>query len=135
MEKTLRGLSFPFRLGNKGGIVMSEVNSADTSHIEESIEQILCTNFGERCMSYEYGANLEELIFNPQDVSLMALLKYQIKDTLQKYEPRIDVQENNITVISNKGSIEVEIKYTLVNHPNMGLLKTLISLGGVEFES
>ena len=83
MEKPLRGISFPFRVGNKGGIVMSEVNSADTSHIEESIEQILCTNFGERCMKYEYGANLEDLIFNAQDVSLLALIKYQIKEALK----------------------------------------------------
>ena len=135
MDKDVRGISFPFRLGNKGGIVMSEANLQDSEHIEESIEQILCTCLGERVMNYEFGSELDTDIFKAQDSSLYSLLRYQIMDALRKHEPRINVDEQNITILQEKSVIQVEIKYTLVDFPNFGLLCPLINLGGADFES
>ena len=44
------GVSFPFRIGVKGGIAMSGTNVNSARHIEESIQQILSTRRGERVM-------------------------------------------------------------------------------------
>lgn len=135
MAKDVRGISFPFRIGNKGGIVMSNANLQDVEHIEESIEQILCTCIGERVMNYEFGSELDTDIFKTQDSSLYSLVRYQILEALRKHEPRINVDEQNITISQGKEFVNVEIKYTLVDYPNLGLLCTLISLGGADFES
>lgn len=135
MAKDVRGISFPFRIGNKGGIVMSNANLQDVEHIEESIEQILCTCIGERVMNYEFGSELDTDIFKTQDSSLYSLVRYQILEALRKHEPRINVDEQNITISQSKEFVSVEIKYTLVDYPNLGLLCTLISLGGADFES
>ena len=86
-------------------------------------------------MNYEFGSELDTDIFKAQDSSLYSLLRYQIMDALRKYEPRINVEEQNITILQEKSVIQVEIKYTLVDFPNLGLLCTLINLGGVDFES
>lgn len=135
MDKDVRGISFPFRIGIKGGVVMSNANLQEVEHIEESIEQILCTHLGERVMNYEFGSELDTDIFKMQDTSLYSLLRFQILEALRKHEPRINVEEQHITITQNKSNIEVEIKYTLVDFPNLGLLCTLINLGGVDFES
>ena len=86
-------------------------------------------------MNYEFGSELDTDIFKAQDSSLYSLLRYQIMDALRKHEPRINVDEQNITILQEKSVIQVEIKYTLVDFPNLGLLCTLINLGGADFES
>ena len=39
------GISYPFRISNRGGVVMSTTSRHDPSHISESIQQIFNTNF------------------------------------------------------------------------------------------
>ena len=106
-----RGISFPFRVGNKGGIVMSGVDNISAPHLEESIEQILLTYKGERVMEYHFGSELDTDIFEPNESVTHNLISYQIKEALKKYEPRITVESVTLTEEDNK--VYAEIVYTV----------------------
>ena len=44
------GISYPFRINNRGGCAMSTTDTNTPTHIAESIQQILNTDFLERPM-------------------------------------------------------------------------------------
>lgn len=119
-----RGISFPFRVGNRGGIVMSGVSNISAPHIEESIEQILLTFKGERVMEHHFGSDLDTDIFEPNEVSTHNLIKYQIKEVLTKYEPRIIVESINLT--GEGTTVYVEIVYVVKEYNSIHSFTTRI---------
>lgn len=84
------GISFPFRIGNKGGVVTSSTSITDISHILESMKQIIGTRRYERSMEYHIYSDVDTSIFEPGDSSLFNLISYEVKKCL-KLEPRIEV--------------------------------------------
>ena len=90
-ERNYTGISFPFRIGVKGGVAMSTADTKDVTHIIESMEQILRTFKYERTMEHHIYSEIDTSIFEPNGISSHTLLKYQIKDALNRLEPRIEV--------------------------------------------
>lgn len=132
MEISLvRGLSFPLRVGNKGGFVMS--NHID--HIEESIVQILSTQLYERVMLPEFGSDIDAYIFDPNEVETQALVQYEIVEALTKWEPRIVIDTDGVKVEAEGSYMYVTITYAIANYTNLGLVSTKVKIGGAENES
>ena len=131
MSKGYYGLSFPFRIGVKGGLAMSGTNYLESPHIAESVEQILNTKVRERVME-SIGCNLSTFIFEPTDESSVNLLKYEIIEALNEYEPRISIEENGVDISvadTNSGILTVSIAYTIKDYTN-ATHTTTIQLGG-----
>ena len=122
----VRGVSFPLRVGNKGGFVMS----SHINHIEESIVQILSTQFYERVMLPEFGSDIDAQIFDPNEVETHALIRYEIVEALTKYEPRIVIDEDGIEIEADGSNIYVTLSYALANYTNMGLVRVKVKIGG-----
>jgi phage baseplate assembly protein W len=106
-----KGISFPFRIGIKGGVVMSVANINDFTHIDESITQIIETKQGERAMEPEIYSEAELLLFEPNDESLQGLLEFQITEVLERLEPRIEVDAVNVSAEDEK--VFAEIVYSV----------------------
>lgn len=109
-----RGISFPFRVGNKGGVVMSNYDITDHTHLHESIEQIVQTYVGERVME-RIGCNLSASIFEPDEESTYSLLSYEIFEALKAYEPRVTVSIDDIEFSYRNEAIYCTINYTSVS--------------------
>ncbi len=108
-----KGLSFPpsFDL-NTGDILMVE----GVEEISQSIHIILSTRPNERALELDFGANLEQLLFEPLDVSTIALAEDTISRALLFFEPRIEV--NEITIDSEdiiEGKISIKIDFTIMS--------------------
>ncbi|MES2555163.1 MAG: GPW/gp25 family protein [Bacteroidota bacterium] len=88
------GWSFPpsFELQSKS--IHTSTNEQD---IDESLQILLSTRLGERIMVPEYGSNLEDLLFNPLDLTLKTVVSHQIKTAILYHEPRIDVEKIDIS--------------------------------------
>lgn len=91
------GISYPFRIGNQGGVMTSTTSKYDVAHIEESITQILGTNYLERVMEAEIYSQLNINIFEPNNESLQQVIKSQITDCLLRLEKRISLKEDDIS--------------------------------------
>lgn len=111
-ERGFTGISFPFRIGVKGGVVTSTTSAMDVQHIVEAMTQILRTNSMERCMEYHFKSEIDSNIFEPNDVSIRTLLSYQVKKALTELEDRISVDSVDIT--SEDSSVIAVISYTVL---------------------
>lgn len=112
------GLSFPFRLNNRGGIAMSTTTVTAPDHINESIAQILLTQLKERPMELAVGSDVHRSIFSPNDPVTHSILRYNILDALTRLEPRISVTEDNIFIVGIENIIYVQINYVVKEYGN-----------------
>ena len=105
-----QGLAFPLQVSPRGEIALA----AGERDIEQSIRIILETSPGERVMRPEFGCRIHELIFAPNDAATHGLLALYIEQALERWEPRIKVEDVEISTDSNSGAtLLVEIKYSI----------------------
>ena len=64
--------------------------------IPQSIRIILGTNPPERRMRPDFGAGLNAFVFEPVNVTTMALIETRVRESLIDWEPRIDVERVNV---------------------------------------
>lgn len=113
-EKGFTGISFPFRIGVKGGVVTSTTSVTDVKHIIEAMEQILMTRPMERCMEYHFKSDIDNDIFEPNDASSRTLIAYQVEEALRELEDRIKV--DSVEVQSNGEVIIAVINFTVLKY-------------------
>lgn len=101
-----RGIAFPLRLeGGKLGM------SAYESQVEQSIRLILRTGQGERVMRPDFGAGMDRLAFEPMSAITVALVQHQVKESLARFEPRIEVLDVTAEAKAAEGRLDVAIQY------------------------
>lgn len=103
------GLAFPFQLN--GARRLSLVSGAED--IRQSIQIVLGTAPGERVMRPEFGCRAHELVFEPYDTAVEALLVFFIEEALARWEPRIRVEKIEVEADRNEGQVLARIYYTI----------------------
>jgi phage baseplate assembly protein W len=83
------GWSFPLRIDGRGGIALSQ----HENDIEESIRIIIGTAKGERRMRPDFGCEIHELVFAPNNATTWGLAAHYVEDALGWWEPRIEVTD------------------------------------------
>ncbi|MEP2935292.1 MAG: GPW/gp25 family protein [Gilvibacter sp.] len=82
--------------------------------IQKSLEILLSTRLGERVLLPKYGCNLEELLFEPLDLTLKTYIKDLIKTAILYHEPRIDVLTIRIDSTNElQGEVLIHIEYMI----------------------
>lgn len=102
-ENGYSGLSFPPRLGAKGGWVMSTTSSVDVAHIKETIRTIIGTYVGERVGEPTFGSEVHEVVFSNMDITMANLLRYKITEALDIWQPLIRVNNIGINWVDETG--------------------------------
>lgn len=110
------GLSYPFRITNQGGSAMSTTSKSDSSHINDSIAQILGTYESERPMEMDIFSNLDISLFEPNDDGLKEILKSIIVEDLERLEDRISVSEDDIDFSVKTDSDGVNYLYVTITY-------------------
>ena len=81
------GWKFPLQVNATGGIARSR----NEQRVEESIYLILSTAKGERVMLGDFGCNIHDRVFAPNDSVALSTVVSEVRDALVRFEPRIDV--------------------------------------------
>lgn len=114
------GISYPFRVNNRGGVSMSTTSATDPTHIAESIRQIFNTSFLERPMESDIYTTVTSLLFEPNDEALQAVLKSRMVDDLERLEERVTCSEDNIEfTIEIEDDVEflyANLTYTIIKY-------------------
>lgn len=105
------GISFPFRVGPRGGISMSTTKRYNMAHIEESIEQILRTRVQERVMELYFGSELDLQLFEPNDPTTHNFIAMEIVEALEELEERVEISRNDIRIWGEDNIVKIELKY------------------------
>ena len=102
------GLAFPLRTDARGRIAL--VSRDD--ELRESMRLILGTAFGERPMRPEFGCGIHDVVFSPADATTAGRVAYEVQASLERWEPRIDVLEVNVTFSDQSTStMYVDVSY------------------------
>jgi hypothetical protein len=105
-----RGVSFPLRVDSRGGVALS----SDDEDVVEAIKIILGTAPGERPMRPEFGCGLHNHVFDTIDAATLAGIEYDIRDALDRWEPRIEVMEVDFDLADvDRGALMIDITYAL----------------------
>ncbi len=82
--------------------------------MQEAIDVILGTAPGERPMRPEFGCGIHNHVFGSIDASTLAKVEYEIRDALDRWEPRIEVIEIEPDISRvDQGILMIEITYAL----------------------
>lgn len=86
---------------------------ADES-VRQSIRIILTTRPGELLLHPDFGAGLDELLDEPDSLSLRREIRDRVTSHLAQWEPRISVDRVNVDAVDGEPSqLRVEITYRL----------------------
>ena len=89
------------------------VVSKDASAIKQAIVNILLTNKGERLMNPRLGSDIRSFLFEPLDYGTGFQIKSNIRDTLNRFEPRISVIDIKCTPNFNDNGFDVVLQYNV----------------------
>jgi Bacteriophage baseplate protein W len=104
------GWAFPPALESNGSIA----NAVYEEDIRQAIEIIIFTNRGERVMRAEFGAGLNEFIFENVSTTTLALIETRVREALIAWEARIDIEQ--VSVTSDRGErnkLLIDLTYTV----------------------
>ena len=105
-----RGWAFPLRTDATGGIAMV----SREREIEEAIRLILGTSPGERPMRPEFGCRIHEFVFASADDATANLIGAEVRRSLARWEPRIDVEDVVVSFDLKEASLlYIDIRYSI----------------------
>lgn len=104
------GWSFPIRTDATGSIALV----SRTAELEESIRLVLGTAFGERPMRPEFGCAIHDYVFSPIDSTTAGRIAHEVRRSLERWEPRIDVMLVDVTFDpASDSTVYIDITYAV----------------------
>jgi phage baseplate assembly protein W len=105
-----RGWAFPLRTAANGSVALV----GNEREIEESIRLIIGTAYGERPMRPEFGCAIHDFIYAGADAATAAQIGFEVRASLKRWEPRIDVQDVTVTIDeADRSLLYIDIRYTV----------------------
>ena len=98
------GLQYPLEKTPRG--LMAQNRGID--QVKADLLQLLLTNPGERIMLPNFGTPLRELFFEPNDSILEIEAERMISESIQAWEPRIEVKDITVTSKFSKNDLSSE---------------------------
>jgi phage baseplate assembly protein W len=103
-----KGWRFPVDVNRNGGVAVS----AGEDLIRESIAIVLGTAPGERVMRPQFGCDIHELLFAPNNANTAGLAAHYCVEALTKWEPRIaDVEADADPSRDEPNKLLIHIRY------------------------
>lgn len=102
------GWAFPLRTNSRGGIALVRREQ----ELEEAIRLILATYPGERPMRPEFGSRVRDWVFRGSDNESIAGLSLEVRTSILRWEPRVDVKGVRVLRDGSDGSkLLIDIEY------------------------
>lgn len=100
--------------------------SDNVQSINECLGILLRTRPGELLGDPDYGCYLIDRVFQYQGIIVDELIKEDILTAVEKYEPRIEMTTNNITLVEQDNVLSIYLKYVIketgeINEYNMDI--------------
>jgi uncharacterized protein len=111
------GWKFPIQIGSDNRISLSTYEE----DIKESVIIILSTRKGERIMRPDFGCGIHDFVFENMNSSIIGRIKSSVRESLVKYEPRINVTDVQVSAEDlDSGKLIITIHYFIraTNNPS-----------------
>jgi phage baseplate assembly protein W len=111
-----------FKYSNPADIV----KRYDEQAIKASVRNLVMTVNYERPFHPEIGSQINNLLFEPATPLLAALLEQAIRNTIDNFEPRVDLTDVSAFVDGDNNSVEVTIQFTILNTQTPQILNLVL---------
>ena len=114
--QTFKDLSVTFK---KHPVTDDLVQVKDKAAIVQAIQGLLLTRKGERPFQPELGCDVQNMLFEPLDYASAGTIKQEIRETIDRYEPRVTVTKLDCTPDFDNNGYNVEMLYTIVGREDV----------------
>lgn len=105
------GIAFPLSVDRRGALALAH----SETDVEQAIQIILGTAPGERPMRPEFGCGVHDYVFDTIDARAVGFMEVAVREALERWEPRIDVEAVRFDLSENvNGKLVIEIDYRIV---------------------
>ena len=85
----------------------------DANAINQSIRNLLNTNYYERPFRPTVGSNIRALLFEPADPITISNLRNMIQQSIENYEPRVTIDYVYVNDRSDYNAYDIKIQYRI----------------------
>ena len=114
--QTFKDLSVTFK---KHPVTDDLVQVKDKAAIAQAITGLLLTRKGERPFQPELGCDVQNMLFEPLDYASAGTIKQEIRETVERYEPRVSVIQIICEPDFDDNGYNVELQYTIVGRDDI----------------
>jgi phage baseplate assembly protein W len=93
------GIDFPFRDSEKGYFL--KMTETPEREIRANLIHLLLTRKGSRYYLPDFGSRLYEFIFDQNDMVTWGLIESEIRESINKYIPNLDITSINVIPAEN----------------------------------
>ena len=111
VSKSFKDLSLSFKFNPLSGDLISLKNE---NAIARAVRNIILTTPGEKVFAPEFGSHVGEILFENISELTAASIKEEIENSLENYEPRVEIIEVNVNPNYNSNNFDVIISYRIV---------------------
>lgn len=85
--------------------------------IKQSIKNLVLTNPGEKHFQPNVGSRVFNLLFEPLDAFTADAVKDEVINTINQYEPRVELTDVVVVPIEEGNKLSITIEYRIVGLP------------------
>lgn len=85
--------------------------------IKQSIKNLVLTNPGEKHFQPNVGSRVFNLLFEPLDAFTADAVKDEVINTINQYEPRVELTDVVVVPIDEGNKLSITIEYRIVGLP------------------
>jgi phage baseplate assembly protein W len=105
-------IQFPFKDSSEGFLI--GLTKTDNLAVKSDLMHLILTKRGERLYSPEFGTNLIKFIFEPNDGLTQSEITTEIKQTVKRYLPNLNINKIETTYTDDSEYIaKVRIDFTI----------------------
>ena len=110
-SKGFKDISMSFKVSPLTSDLIANKNE---TAIARSIRNLILTAPGERPFNPELGSEVSRLLFNPMDDITTDSLREQISNTINNFEPRVNLRQVVVQPNFDIGEYDISIRYDIV---------------------
>ena len=95
---------------DSGGSVKTVIN---IDSVRTSVDNIIGTFQGERCMLPSFASRIKDLLFEPLTEQLMDFIGNEVKRVIEKWDDRVYILGVNFFADHDRNYVEIQISYNI----------------------
>ena len=111
VSKGFKDISMSFKVSP---LTYDLIANKNETAIARSIRNLILTAPGERPFNPELGSQVSRLLFNPMDDITTDSLREQISNTINNFEPRVNLRQVIVQPNFDNGEYDISIRYDIV---------------------
>ena len=111
LSKGFKDISFAFQVNPLNNDLISIVNE---TAIARSVRNLIFTQPGERFFNQNLGSKVSKVLFENMDEISASVIKDEIENTINNYEPRVDLISVDVSPNYDNNEFNVTINYYIV---------------------